>query len=66
VLGPSSGQYNTSETYGAVSPKASPNEATFDKVINRTKAEGRLNKVASKYLTAAWGVDPTTIPYFKP
>jgi polar amino acid transport system substrate-binding protein len=60
------GQYNTGETYGAVYPKASPNEATFDKIIEQMKADGTLKNLASKYLAAAWGIDPTTIPYFKP
>jgi polar amino acid transport system substrate-binding protein len=60
------GQYNTGETYGAVYPKGSPNEATFDEIITSMKDDGTLKMLASKYLTAAWGIDPTTVPYFKP
>ncbi|HLI12661.1 MAG TPA: ABC transporter substrate-binding protein [Alphaproteobacteria bacterium] len=60
------GQYHTGEVYGAVYPKGSPNEATFDKIIQAMKDDGTLHKLAEKYLTAAWGADPTKIPYFKP
>ncbi|MBV9786229.1 MAG: amino acid ABC transporter substrate-binding protein [Acidisphaera sp.] len=60
------GQYSTGETYGAVYPKGSPNEATFDKIIGEMKADGTLDKLASKYLAAAWGTDPTKVPYLKP
>jgi polar amino acid transport system substrate-binding protein len=60
------GQYNTGETYGAVYPKGSANEATFDKVIQSMKDDGTLTKLASKNLAQAWGIDPNTIPYFKP
>jgi polar amino acid transport system substrate-binding protein len=60
------GQYNTGETYGAVYPKGSANEATFDKIIQSMKDDGTLTKLASKYLAQAWGIDPNTIPYFKP
>ncbi len=60
------GQYHTGEVYGAVYPKGSPNEATFDKIIQQMKDDGTLQKLAAKYLTAAWGADPTKIPYFTP
>jgi polar amino acid transport system substrate-binding protein len=60
------GQYNTGETYGAVYPKGSPNEKTFDKIINAMKNDGTLKMLAEKYLAAAWGTDPATVPYFKP
>jgi len=60
------GQYNTGETYGAIYPKGSANGATFDKVIEALKKDGTLNKLSAKYLAAAWGKDPTKIPYFKP
>lgn len=59
-------QYNTGETYGAVYPKGSPNEATFDKIIQAMKDDGTLEKLATKYLAEAWGADPTKIPYFTP
>jgi polar amino acid transport system substrate-binding protein len=60
------GQYNTGETYGAVYPKGSVNEATIDKIIQSMKDDGTLTKLASKYLAQAWGIDPNTIPYLKP
>src|SRR6185437_16486090 len=60
------GQYHTGEVYGAVYPKGSPNEATLDKIIESLKNDGTLKELAAKYLTAAWGADPTKIPYFKP
>lgn len=60
------GQYHTGESYGAVFPKGSPNEAVFDKIIEGMKKDGTLKALAAKYLAAAWGADPTRIPYFKP
>ncbi len=60
------GQYSTGETYGALYPKNSPNEATFNKIIQSMIDDGTLKKLAAKYLAAAWGTDPTTVPYFKP
>jgi polar amino acid transport system substrate-binding protein len=59
------GQYSTGETYGALYPKGSPNEATIDKIIQSLRDDGTLDKLAEKYLTQAWGADPTKIPYFK-
>jgi polar amino acid transport system substrate-binding protein len=60
------GQYNTGETYGAVYPKGSVNEAVFDKIIQSQKDDGTLDALAKQYLADAWGADPTKIPYFKP
>jgi polar amino acid transport system substrate-binding protein len=60
------GQYHTGEVYGAVYPKGSPNAATFDKIIQSMKDDGTLKKLEAKYLAAAWGADPTKIPYFTP
>jgi polar amino acid transport system substrate-binding protein len=60
------GQYSTGETYGAIYPKGSPNGATFDKIIQSMIDDGTLKKLANKYLAAAWGTDPTTVPYFQP
>jgi polar amino acid transport system substrate-binding protein len=60
------GQYNTGETYGAVYPKGSPNEATFDKIIQSMKDDGTLDALAKKYLADAWGADPTKILYLTP
>ena len=60
------GQYHTGETYGALYPKGSANEKKFDKIITALKKDGTLKKLAAKYLAAAWGSDPTKVPYFKP
>jgi polar amino acid transport system substrate-binding protein len=60
------GQFATGETYGALYPKGSKNGKTFDKIIEALKKDGTLDKLAAKYLAAAWGADPTKIPYFKP
>jgi polar amino acid transport system substrate-binding protein len=60
------GQYHTGEVYGAIYPKGSSNRATFDKIIRAMKDDGTLKMLESKYLAAAWGADPTKIPYFKP
>jgi len=60
------GQYKTGETYGAVYPKGSPNEAAFDKAIEAMKADGTLDKLSQKYLAAAFGGDPAKVPYLTP
>lgn len=60
------GQYSTGETYGALYPKGSPNGATLDKIIQSLIDDGTLEQLSAKYLAAAWGADPTKIPYFKP
>ena len=60
------GQFATGETYGALYPKGSKNGKAFDKIIEALKKDGTLDKLAAKYLAAAWGADPTKIPYFKP
>lgn len=59
------GQYSTGETYGAIYPKDSANAATFDKIIQSLIDDGTLKALSAKYLAAAWGADPTTIPYFE-
>ena len=60
------GQYHTGETYGAIFPKGSVNEAAFDKVIQSLKDDGTLQRLATTYLAKAWGTDPATVPYFTP
>jgi len=60
------GQYATGETYGALYPKGSANEGTFDKIIQSMIDDGTLKKLSAKYLAAAWGTDPSTVPYFQP
>ncbi len=59
------GQYQTGETYGAIYPKGSANTATIDKIFQSMIADGTVQKLGAKYLAAAWGKDPASIPYFK-
>jgi polar amino acid transport system substrate-binding protein len=59
------GQYATGETYGALYPKGGTNNATIDKIIQALIDDGTLKELAAKYLAAAWGADPTAIPYFQ-
>lgn len=59
------GQYQTGETYGAIYPKGSVNNATIDKIFQSMIADGTVQKLGAKYLAAAWGKDPASIPYFK-
>ena len=59
------GQYKTGESYGAIYEKGSPNEATIDKIIQSMIDDGTMAKLGGKYLAAAWGKDPATIPYFE-
>jgi polar amino acid transport system substrate-binding protein len=60
------GQYATGETYGALYPKGSANEDAINKIIKALQDDGTMKTLAAKYLAAAWGTDPTAIPYFKP
>jgi polar amino acid transport system substrate-binding protein len=60
------GQYSTGESYGGVYPKGDENNAKWDAIIKSMMDDGTLNQLASKYLAAAWGADPTKIPYLKP
>ncbi|HYM99782.1 MAG TPA: ABC transporter substrate-binding protein [Aestuariivirgaceae bacterium] len=59
------GQYKTGETYGALYPKGSSNNAAFDAVIQSMIDDGTMSKLADKYLAAVWGKDPAKVPYFK-
>jgi polar amino acid transport system substrate-binding protein len=60
------GQYKSGETYGAIYPKANPNNSTVDKIMEAMIADGTIAKLGAKYLAAAWGKDPATIPYINP
>lgn len=60
------GQYATGETYGALYPKGSANSAILNKVLQGLIDDGSTGKLSAKYLAGAWGVDPATIPTFKP
>ncbi|MFF8430606.1 ABC transporter substrate-binding protein [Streptomyces sp. NPDC016566] len=58
------GQYRTDEPYGALYPKGSPNKATLDRIIKQMIEDGTLTKFSAVYLGAAYGIDPTKLPYF--
>ncbi len=58
------GQYKTGETYGAIYPKGNANNATIDKIIQSMIDDGTIAKLGAKYLAAAWGKDPASVPYF--
>lgn len=60
------GQYKTGESYGAIYPKGNPNNATLNKIIQSMIDDGTIAKLGAKYLAAAWGKDPATVPYFNP
>ena len=58
------GQYKTGESYGAIYPKGNANNPAIDKIITAMLADGSIAKMGAKYLAAAWGKDPASIPYF--
>ncbi len=60
------GQYKTGETYGAIYQKGNANNATIDKIIQSMIDDGTMAKLGAKYLAAAWGKDPASIPYYNP
>jgi polar amino acid transport system substrate-binding protein len=59
-------QYSTGESYGAIFPKGSANEAAINKIIRSLQQDGTLQALSAEYLAKSWGVDPTKIPYLKP
>lgn len=60
------GQYKTGEAYGAIYPKGNANNATLDKIFQSMIDDGTIAKLGAKYLAAAWGKDPASVPYFNP
>ena len=60
------GQFSSGESYGAIYPKNSTNAATINTIIAALINDGTLKQLSSKYLAAAWGADPTKVPYLKP
>ncbi|MEO9166897.1 MAG: ABC transporter substrate-binding protein [Aestuariivirga sp.] len=60
------GQYSTGETYGGIYQKGNANNATIDKIIQSMIADGTVKKLSDKYLAAAWGEDPASVPIWKP
>jgi polar amino acid transport system substrate-binding protein len=59
-------QYKTGESYGALFPKGSKNNAMINTIIKDMMSEGTVTKIQKQYLFDVWGGDPTKIPYFKP
>jgi polar amino acid transport system substrate-binding protein len=60
------GQYKTGEIYAGLYPKGNANNPALDKIIQAIIDDGTMKKLSAKYLAAAWGSDPASIPYFKP
>ena len=58
------GQYKTGETYGAIYPKGNANNPIIDKIYQSIIDDGTMAKLGAKYLAAAWGKDPASVPYF--
>ncbi|WP_201786944.1 ABC transporter substrate-binding protein [Acidihalobacter prosperus] len=59
------GQYDTGETYGALYPKGSKNQQMMNTIIESLIKDGTLKKLGDKYLAAAWGASPNSIPTWK-
>ena len=60
------GQYPTGEKYGALYPQGLGERGHVRQGHPGAVGDGTTKKLAAKYLAAAWGADPTKIPYFKP
>ncbi|SMY03231.1 ABC transporter substrate-binding protein [Brevibacterium antiquum] len=56
------GQVKTGEHYGVMMPKGSENLETINRIIDQAKSDGTIEKLQKKYLSEAYGVDPTSIP----
>jgi polar amino acid transport system substrate-binding protein len=60
------GQFATGEMYGAIYPKASPNKATLDQVIQAMIDDGTVAALAQTWLIAVWGRDAANVPFLRP
>jgi polar amino acid transport system substrate-binding protein len=60
------GQFRTGENYGALFSKGNPNRAQVDKILEALEKDGTLKKLSQTYLAKAWGIDPTTVPVWRP
>jgi len=60
------GQFRTGENYGALFSKGNPNRAQVDKILESLEKDGTLKKLSRTYLAKAWGIDPTTVPVWRP
>ncbi|MEV7621276.1 ABC transporter substrate-binding protein [Microbacterium sp. NPDC089321] len=56
------GQYDSGQSMGVLLPKGSPNTAVVSEIIEQMKQDGTIDELSSKYLSVAYGVDPTEIP----
>ena len=50
------------QSMGVLLPKGSPNTAVVSEIIEQMKQDGTIDELSSKYLSVAYGVDPTEIP----
>jgi len=55
-------QVQTGTQMGVLLPKASPNTAVVNEILAQMREDGTLAELESKYLGAAYGIDPTTVP----
>lgn len=60
------GQFSTGENYGALFAKGNPNRAQIDKILEALEKDGTLKKLSQTYLAKEWGIDPTTVPLWRP
>ncbi|HEY4192324.1 MAG TPA: ABC transporter substrate-binding protein [Mesorhizobium sp.] len=60
------GQYTTGEAYGGLYPKASPNAAKINEIIEALIKDNTVKSLSTKYLGPVLGADPTSVPYIKP
>ncbi|WP_336652076.1 MULTISPECIES: ABC transporter substrate-binding protein [unclassified Leucobacter] len=56
------GQFDSGQQMGVLLPKDSPNTAVISDIIMQMREDGTIDALASKYLSAAYGTDPTDIP----
>ena len=57
------GQFATSETYGAIYPKGSPNGPILDRVIQSLVDDGTVAALTETWLSEVWGQDPGKVAY---
>lgn len=60
------GQFQTGENYGALFAKGNANRAQIDKILEALEKDGTLKKLSQTYLAKEWGIDPTTVPVWRP
>lgn len=60
------GRYDLGEKWGGVVNKDSPNLAAFNRLIEEFKKDGTLERLTRRYLTPNLGMDPATLPVFRP